>query len=339
MRHDIEHRTLPASLYRESSVYAAEREKIFKRSWLYICHETQLPSAGHYVATQIAGYPLVAVRADDGAIRAFHNVCRHRAGPLVGEGDGICAGELVCRYHGWRYALDGRLKSARDFGPAPGFDPREYGLVSLRVSVWQGFVFASMEGEGPDLLQSVAPLDGKLGDIPLASYRFFAHTAHDLRCNWKTYVENYLEGYHIPLVHPELTDSIDCAQYQVDIDPPCVIHRAPPREGMAVNGLWAWIWPCLAINSYRNGVMMERISPVDHANTRLDYFFFFAPEMPREGALQAMTVSRMLVAEDTAICEAVQKNLDAGIYDTGRLSTRHEAGVAWFQQTVRQAIG
>src|SRR2546423_4143836 len=117
--------TLPAALYRDPPVYERERHRIFAQSWQFMGHESQLAEPGQWLALTIAGYPVIAVRGED-KIRAFHNVCRHRAGPLAPDGQGNCGRNLVCRYHGWRYALDGRLASARDFGPAEGFDPREY---------------------------------------------------------------------------------------------------------------------------------------------------------------------------------------------------------------------
>src|SRR5580693_6922321 len=123
--------TLPASLYRDPAVYEAERRAVFARSWLLFAHESQLAEPGCTVAAAVAGYPLIAVRGADNRIRAFHNVCRHRAGPLADDGTGKCEGALVCRYHGWRYALDGRLASARDFGPAEDFDPRDFALLPL----------------------------------------------------------------------------------------------------------------------------------------------------------------------------------------------------------------
>ena len=101
---------------------------------------------------------MIVVRGKD-RIRAFHNVCRHRAGPLAPDGEGSCGQNLVCRYHGWRYALDGRLAGARDFGPAEGFDPREYGLVPLACESWRGFVFVNMDTSARPLASVLTPLE------------------------------------------------------------------------------------------------------------------------------------------------------------------------------------
>jgi choline monooxygenase len=330
--------SLDAALYRGPAQYEIERRAIFGRSWLLFAHESQFTDPGSYIATSVAGYPLIAVKGDDGAIRAFHNVCRHRAGPLAYDGEGRCEGALVCRYHGWRYALDGRLANARDFGPAEGFDPRDFALFPLRCESWRGFVFVNMDRDAAPLFETVAPLDARTRDMPLESFRFWRRQTHELRCNWKNYVENYLEGYHVPIVHPTLNEQIDASQYKVDVVPPAMIHWAPPRDGAPMSGLWAWLWPCLGINVYRDGVMMERMWPLDHERTVLDYLYFFPEGLLDAEREKPMLSSGVITAEDVTITQAVQRNLNAGIYKTGRLSPRHEMGVAWFQSEVRRAM-
>jgi choline monooxygenase len=331
--------TLDASFYRDRSVYDQERSRIFARAWLLFAHEGQLTDPGSYVAASAAGYPLIVVRGSDNVIRAFHNVCRHRAGPLADDGAGRCEAMLVCRYHGWRYALDGRLASARDFGPASDFDPRDYGLLSVRCESWRGFVFVNMDKDAAPLTDTVAPLDKRTQHVPLENFRLMHHTKHDISCNWKTYVENYLEGYHIPLVHPFLNSAVDAAKYEVDVSAPVIFHQAPPRDGSPVAGLWAWAWPCLGVNVYADGVLMERMWPIDAHTTRLDYLYFFQDGTPRNEMERSIAASEITTAEDKSITEAVQRNLDAGLYTVGRLSPKHEQGVAWFQAEISRALG
>jgi choline monooxygenase len=331
--------TLPARLYSDPATYETERRNIFGRSWLMICHESQLAAPGEYVAAAAAGYPLIVVRGKDNAIRAFHNVCRHRAGPIADDGHGKCEGQLVCRYHGWRYALDGRLAIARDFGAAADFDPRDFSLVALKCESWRGFVFVNMDEEAAPLMNTLAPLDARTKGIELEKFGFARHMTHDIACNWKTYVENYLEGYHIPLVHPFLNAAVDATKYEVDLTAPIVFHSAPPREGSPIGGLWAWAWPCLGVNVYADGILMERMWPVSAKVTRLDYLYFFPDGIERAASERLISASEITTAEDKTICEAVQRNLDAGIYATGRLSLKHEIGVGWFQNEVKRALG
>jgi len=330
--------TLPAELYRNDPVqWAAERRAIFGRSWQFFGHESQLTDSGQWVAETIAGYPIVVVRDEAGALRGYHNVCRHRAGPLTDGPSGKCDGLLVCRYHGWTYALDGRLRAARDFGPTADFDPREYGLFPVRVEAWRGLVFVAVDLELEALAEWVAPLERRLagrdwGELEVALVRH-----HPIRCNWKTYVENYLEGYHVPTIHPALDAEIDSARYTVTMDGLVALHEVPTRGDAPVyGGLWAWLWPNLGVNIYAEGLMMERMSPVGSAECRLDYLYL----MPKGSGVSAETLamSDVVTAEDVEIAETVQVNLDAGIYDTGRLSLRHETAVAAFQALVVQHL-
>jgi choline monooxygenase len=331
--------SLDAALYHGTGQYEIERRAVFARSWLLVAHESQLPKPGNYVAVSIAGFPLIVVRGEEGSLRAFHNVCRHRAGPLAEDGEGRCEGQLVCRYHGWRYALDGRLANARDFGPAEGFDPRAFALFALRCETWRGFVFVNMDNDAGPLRETIAPLDAKVrdADIPIESFRFWRRETHAIRCNWKSYVENYLEGYHVPLVHPGLNEQVDAAQYTVDVQPPAVFHWAPPRNGAPMSGLWAWLWPCHGVNVYQDGLMMERMWPDGPDRTVLDHVYFFPEGAPAHDKERPMLSSTIITAEDIKITEAVQRNLDAGIYSTGRLSPKHELGVAWFQAEIARA--
>lgn len=329
--------TLNAALYRDAEVFALERERIFATTWQLLAHESEVSERGSYLAATIAGFPLFAVRGEDGVLRAFHNVCRHRAGPLVENGGGMCSGALTCRYHGWRYALDGRLMSARDFGPAPGFDARQFGLIEIACAVWRGFVFVNMDKSAEALDSVIAPLDRRARELDWFAGGRLMSTAHEISCNWKTYVENYLEGYHVPIVHPALSASLGPA-YDIEIDGRLQFHHADPKPGAAVTGLWGWMWPNLGINLYAGAILMERMWPVGHARTRLEYLYLFRPEAGEDAVTRAKAASEVTTREDVAICEAVQRNLDAGIYRSGALSPKHEKGLAWFQAEIRMAV-
>lgn len=329
--------TLPASWYGDPALWAKERAAIFAKSWHFLTHASALPEPGSWRAETLAGYPVLVVRDDAGALRGFHNVCRHRAGPLTKGEEGRCEGALVCRYHGWRYALDGRLRAARDFGAAPDFDPRDYSLWPVRVEVWRGLVFANLDADAPPLAALLAPLEARLSNVDWSALHIAARRSHDLACNWKTYVENYLEGYHVPVLHPSLDAEVDSSRYKVRMDGAVAIHEVPMRDPKPVyDGLWAWAWPNVAFNVYASGLMMERISPLDHAHTRLDYLYLM-PEGQTVSA-ETMAMSDAVLAEDKWIVERVQDNLSAGVYDTGRLSPKHEGCIAAFQAMVRGAL-
>lgn len=329
--------TAPAAWYRDPDVWPRERANVFATSWQFVTHESALPEPRAWRADDLAGYPIILVRDDAGAIRAFHNVCRHRAGPLVREKSGVCDGALTCQYHGWRYALDGRLRAARDFGRADDLDVRELSLFPIRLENWRGLLFAAIDANAPPLAELLAPLDARLGAREWSNLSIGAERTHTLACNWKTYVENYLEGYHVPNMHPGLNAEIQADQYRVDVEGRIALHHAPPRAKDAVyEGLWAWAWPNIGLNIYNEGLMIERMSPIGHAQTRLDYLYLTPNGAPPSAETFAMSDS--VTAEDKWITERVQENLNAGVYETGRLSPKHEIAVAAFQAWVADAL-
>ena len=327
---EVERRNL--RLYGCPDAWTRERSEVFGRSWLFIGHEAEAAAAGDWIAADIAGHRLLAVRGGDGGLRAFHNVCRHRAGPLVVGTSGHCDGELVCAYHGWRYALDGRLRAATGFGAADGFDPRAFGLLGLRLEVWRGLVFVSLDPDAAPLADHVAPLESLLARRGLEIAAPALRRSHDLACDWKVYAENYLEGYHIGSVHPVLAGELGGVEYRVRIEGDLVVQEAAGVNDGPQAGVWGWLWPNLGINVYRDGAMIERMTAVGPGRTRLDYLFL---NDGGAGALgEALNASDRLTAEDAAICEAVQLNLSAGAYHTGALSPTQEPGVAWFQDRI-----
>ncbi len=312
---------------------------IFAASWQCLAHESQMPGAGDYVAETIAGVPVIAVRGEDGIIRTFRNACRHRLSPLAADGAGSCGGELACPYHGWRYGLNGRLKSATGFGPAENFDARALGLVALPIRLWRGFLFMALSDQVGDFDAWIAPVATRLTATPLEAWRFAARRQHDVACRWTLYVENYLEGYHVPVLHKALDAEIDSAAYRVTIEDRIAIHHAPLREerrkDAVYEGLWAWAWPNLGINVYRDGMMIERIWPMPDGSTRLDYLYVFADPDADQNATFAM--SDIVTAEDKMICEAVERNVAAGDIAQGPLSPRHENAVAHFRALIDEA--
>lgn len=327
--------TAPSAWYRDPEAWPIERAHIFGKSWHFVTHESALAQTGAWWVDDLAGYPIILVRDESGAVRGFHNVCRHRAGPLVKDARGVCEGALTCQYHGWRYALDGRLRYARDFGPAENFDPREYGLFPIHVQTWRGLIFAALDAAAAPLSELLAPVERRLGERDWSDLRIGAERTHRLACNWKTYVENYLEGYHVPVLHPSLDADIRSEDYKVHVEGQVALHEAPPREAGVYDGVWAWVWPNIGVNVYQRGLMIERMSPIGHAETRLDYFYLTPNGEPLSAETLAM--SDQVTAEDKWITERVQENLNAGVYDKGRLSPKHEGAVAVFQAWVTQA--
>jgi choline monooxygenase len=324
--------TLPASWYHDPSIHDRERHAIFAREWLYFGPAERLVAPGDYLADDVCGWDVVAVVTASGERRAFHNVCRHRAGPLVAPGAGH-GSAFVCRYHGWVYELDGALRAARDFGEE--IDAADCSLLPVRVEEWRGLVFVNLDAEAVPLVDALGDFAAACAEFPLETFRPSSERAHDIDANWKTYADNYLEGYHIPLVHPELTKQIDARAYRVDVRDRWCLQSAPARDGAPTVGKWLWRFPNLALNVYPDGMNVERFLPLGPTRARIAYSYFFADGAEDEDAI---ALSRQLLEEDARICEAVQRRLQAGVYERGRLSPRHEAGVAAFQHWLREAV-
>ena len=327
---------LPASSYCDSGVLARERAAIFAREWLFVCDAEQLAERGDYVATVVAGYPLLVLN-DGGELRAHHNVCRHRGGPLAWDGAGTCK-VLVCRYHGWSYALDGTLQSARDFGD-DALRAEDLSLRSIRVESWRGLVFVNLDEEAPPLLQWLGGVADDCAAYPMESFAVALRSSHEIGANWKVYAENYQEGYHIPLVHPGLNKQIDARRYEVDVRDGYCVHRAPTRDGSVTSGAWLWKFPGLALNIYPDGMCVESYTPLAADRTQVNYTFFFAAGTPADEVEASIASSDAILEEDRIICEAVQRNYESGLYEGGLLSPRHEAGVAYVQEQVLLALG
>jgi choline monooxygenase len=324
--------TLPASWYVDPEVLAREREEIFGREWQVVGAASHVAEPRRHLVADVAGWSVVVVRDDDGTLRAFHNVCRHRAAPLVADRVGSCAGGFVCPYHGWVYGVDGTLRRARDFG----CDPGEQSLLPVRVEAWRGLLFVNLDLGAAPLADDLGAFAREADDFEMEAFELTHEASHLIEANWKTYADNYGEGYHIPLIHPELDRQVDARAYQVEVFDRWCRHSAPARDGSLTTGRWLWRFPNVALNLYPDGMNVERFTPVGPERTRVDYSFFF-----RGGRHDDATVamSTEVLAEDAAICEAVQRNLAAGAYGTGLLSPRHEAGLALFQRLVRDALG
>jgi choline monooxygenase len=325
--------TLPAAWYFDPERYEHERRAVFGQEWLWFASESDVPEPGTYVAYTYAGWPLLVARGSDGQLRGFHNVCRHRAGPLVDDGTGACA-NLVCQYHGWAYAPDGRLRTARDFGEP--LDPDEFALQPVQVAVWRGHVFVNLDTGAVPLVDDLAGFFAETSDFPLERMTLVRSVRHDLACNWKTYADNYLEGYHIPLLHPELHRQFDTKQYRVELGDRYCRHFAPRRDGEPSDTRWLFRWPNLACNIYGDSMNVEVIVPTGPTTCSVSYSHFFTDRGAPEVA-DVIALADTVMDQDRRMVEAVQRNLAAGSYHQGVLSPRHENGVRQFQDLVRAA--
>lgn len=343
--------TLPARAYTDAETFAAEREKIFSRSWQVVGHHSQVANPGDYFTTKLIGEPLLIVRGADGELRGFYNVCRHRAGPPA---EGCGSRKLFrCGYHGWTYGLDGGLISATEIEGVEGFRPEDFALMPVRTEEWFNLIFVNLDADARPLRESLGELPRQAERFQFAGMKLFERRTYDMKCNWKTYVDNYLEGYHLPTVHPGLNRELDFNAYTVE---PYAHHvrqfspirgaqpgdATPRRYQEAAQGLttdYFWIFPNWMLNCYPDNVSLNIVLPVEPERS-LAIFEWYLPEKDHctPAAKASVEFSDQIQIEDVGICEIVQKNLRSRCYSRGRFSVTQEKGVHAFHRMYAEAM-
>jgi choline monooxygenase len=335
--------TIPARWYTDPRVAAREKQTVWSRSWLLAARLDQLARPGDYVTTEIAGEPIVVVRGDDGVLRAFFNVCRHHAAAVMTAPSGH-APHLRCPYHGWTYALDGALRGVPDFAGVCNFDRARNGLVPVRVAAWEKFVFVNLDAAAPPLEDWLASLAAEVAPLRLEGLHFAERRVFTLACNWKVFVDNYLDGgYHVPHLHKGLDSILDYVAYTIEVRDRYCLQSSPidatggeamtasVRKGQA---FYYWLYPNLMLNWYEGYLDTNLVVPlgVDRMQVTFDFYFSDVSEAARERNTRSMDVSERIQDEDHAICESVQRGLSSRAYGAGRLSVRREAGEHLFHR-------
>jgi choline monooxygenase len=335
--------TIPAAWYTDPRIEDLERRTVFSRSWQVAARIEQLREAGAYVTCEAAGEPIVVVRGQDGVLRAFHNVCRHHAAAVVTAPEGT-ASVLRCPYHGWTYGLDGSLKGTPDFTGVCNFDRSANGLVPIAVAEWERWVFVRVDSEGPSLEAFLgADLAARAGDLNLGLLHWMERRTYSLACNWKVFVDNYLDGgYHVPHLHKGLDSVLDYASYTIENGGRYSLQSSPlVSEGAEVGtaavrrgarALYYWIYPNFMINGYGDALDTNLVIPrgVDRTDVVFDFYFADVSGEARARNRASIDVSERIQDEDVAICVSVQQGLRSRAYGTGRLSVRREAGEQLF---------
>jgi phenylpropionate dioxygenase-like ring-hydroxylating dioxygenase large terminal subunit len=357
-------RTLPAWAYRSPEFFQAERRQIFARNWLLVGHVSQLRAPGDYVSMTIAGEPIAVVRGRDGELRAFSNVCRHRAARVL-DGAGNCGKAMRCPYHGWTYGLDGQLLAIPEKTGFPGFDKDANGLWPLSVGVAAGFVFASLAPDPVPLAEFLGPFEEWLAPYrPERLVRYGVGT-DVLPINWKNSIDNYLEGYHIPVGHPGLLRLLDYKRYLVETTGSAVsIARSPMREkassvwqerlyqrlvrpmpGLRApeNREWNFIFafPGMTFNLYPDQIDFWLNYPLDERRTMTVWNTFRPPETSgrRDRLVRRLNtrINMLVQHEDNELTARVQEGLGSSLYRAGVIGER-ENGLLHFHDLVREAI-
>jgi choline monooxygenase len=334
----------PSSWYNDARFHDLERDTVFRNNWLIAGRADQVQAAGDYVAGMITGEPYVIVRNAEGKLNAFFNVCRHHAAQVM-SGAG-CTESLVCPYHGWTYGLDGRLLRAPELGAVQDFDRAKFGLVPMSVESWCGLLFISMAKSPSPLAPGLSELAARLRTMDVDRLQFVARRSYRLACNWKVYVDNYLDGgYHVSYLHRGLAAQLDLDSYRTEVFERYSIQSGAGAGDAGKGGddfaerigdkvLYAWLYPNLMINRY--GPMMDTnwVIPHGHDETEVIFDYYFTPETARDSEFveKSLAASDVVQKEDVDICESVQKGLGSSSYDRGRYSVKREQGELHFHR-------
>jgi choline monooxygenase len=327
---------LPAIYYTDPHWLGVEQRQIFARTWQLVGQCGDLVSTGDHIVADIAGLPILIIRDEADTLRGFHNVCRHRAGPIA-----LCAGRgakrLRCAYHGWIYDFNGRLRLAPEMSDACDFDTASIQLPEIFVQEWQGLVFACLY-DPPDFAATCAGIVKRISPIDLSDLKFRNRITYEVASNWKVYVDNYLEGYHVPTIHPDLAQVVDYARYETEIHDWQVLQHSPVRNNEGVYGdgtmFYYWIYPNLMLNICAGRLQTNRVIPVGPDRCIVEFDYYYDPKATAI-ADGDQRFTDQIQAEDAAICAHVQKNLASGSYSIGRLCPPREAGVWKFQNLLR----
>ena len=337
--------TIPAAWYTDADVYALERRAVFGDAWLVAGRAADVAGPASFLTAEVAGEPILIVRDEAGVLRAFSNVCRHRAAPVATEPCGK-ASRLRCPYHGWTYDLAGRLRGAPEFDGVADFRREDNGLPAVAIAVWGPWVWVHAGSQPPALTDFLAPLPERLPEQTLEALHFVARREYDVACNWKVYVDNFLDGgYHVHSIHPGLAGVLDYVHYRTEVHAWASVQISPLKAAAAGDAtartrtgdaaLYWWVYPNFMVNVYQDVMDTNLVLPLgpDHCRVVFDFYFAHTEGAEAEAFMrESMAVAHQVQREDMQICELVQRGLASRAYVAGRLSVRREAGEHLFHR-------
>ncbi len=336
--------TIPAPWYVDPRIAELETQTVFSKTWQMVGRAEQVEKPGQFVTASIAGEPIVVVCGNDGVLRGFYNVCRHHAAAVVTEPCGQ-ASILHCPYHGWNYGLDGSLKGMPEFDGVKNFERQQNGLVPVKAEIWEKFVFVNLDPQAAPLNDFLGGLVKRVTPLGVSKLHYFDSRTYDIHCNWKVFVDNYLDGgYHVPHLHKGLSSVLDYKEYTIENEDRYCLQSSPMVAGkedaatastrQGDRAWYFWQYPNLMINCYEGYMDTNLALPldVDHCRVIFDFYFGDISEARHSYNEQSVAVGARVQDEDLGICEAVQRGLKSRAYGAGRLSVRREAGEHLFHR-------
>ncbi|MFC7392132.1 aromatic ring-hydroxylating oxygenase subunit alpha [Scopulibacillus cellulosilyticus] len=345
-------KTIPYRLYTDPTVLEAEKEKIFSKTWQYVCHESQIANPGDFFTCDIAGEPIILVRGNDGELRGFYNVCPHR-GTQIEQEEAGCKKILQCPYHGWTFKLDGSLNKAPNFKNAPGFNPDEMGLRPVRVESEASLIFVNLDENAAGLANIYKDF---FNDIEQFSFlpqlkKSYVKT-RTIKCNWKAFIDNYLECDHCPIAHPGFAATLDLNKYHIINGNNCNIQGTAIKDKQqrgaleldlqnadVQEGRFYWLWPNImaAIYPGPGNLSMIQMIPIDHETTLGIYTVYLIGDKPTKEQQILIDFAEQVRVEDVALVEAEQIGFRSKAFERGIISPT-EHGVHYFHELVRREL-
>jgi carnitine monooxygenase subunit len=351
--------SLPGWVYHDAAFFAREMEAVIRPSWQIMCHVSDIANAGDWHGLELLGENIIVIRGDDHRVRAFNNVCRHRASRLV-DGASGCVKKLVCPYHGWTYEKDGQLSGVPNKADYGGLDRSRLGLNAVDMEIWQGFIFVRLSGTGPSVAEMMSPFDAMIAPYRFAELKAFGRvTLRPRALNWKTIADNYSDGLHIPIAHPGLTRLFGRgygieANEHVDrmwgdlVDRPSsnLSERAyqnflPTSSHLPADKQRHWLyfklWPNVAFDIYPDQIDFMHFVPVSATQTLIREISYALPDDRREmraARYLNWRINRQVNAEDSILIERVQAGMASQSYTPGPLG-ESEVCLRSFAQKLR----
>jgi choline monooxygenase len=324
--------SLRSDAYTQAKWFDADLRAIMARHWQWVCHVEKLREPGSYIALQVAGQPIAIVRGREGTLRAFYNVCKHRAHELL-SGEGVTS-RIMCPYHAWVYKLDGQLVRAPETEHLEGFIPSEICLDEVQVEEFCGFVYVNLDPDAKPLAEQAGNLETEIRHWApdIDGLTFGRRLTYDIKSNWKNVVDNFLECYHCPTAHKDFCDLVDMDTYKVTTYGIYSSHMAEagtsPNSAYDVSNatvkthaVW-WLWPTTCLMRYpgRSSMIVLNIVPIGPDRTLETYDFYLETSEPDAMEIDAMRyIDEVLQPEDIGLVESVQRGMSTPAFTQGRI--------------------
>ncbi len=343
--------TLHASWYFDTAVFDQERSAIFRKSWQYIGPSDRTKEPGAFLTSEIDGLQILIIRGHDRILRGFHNICRHRGGPVAQPpqpGHSIHFGKtkiLTCQYHGWSYGLDGSLAAASHMQDAVDFDRKNCRLPQFAVKEWFGFIFINLTED----LASESFAKHFLGiaetvqkDMNITE-KFFKRIEYTVEANWKAYCDNYLEGYHVPFLHPELTSVLEFQKYETSVFKNYSLQYSPiegSNNAYSTAGpvYYFFVLPNIMLNILPGRIQVNSVIPVSINKTKIIFDYYFEDPSDVKKIAKDIEFSELVQEQDASMCAYIQKSMESGSYESGRIAPHQEIAVHHFQNFIRRSL-